>query len=336
MVTLGSARWGESGGYNQKPGDASGKEVATEPYYTHEYKWNVIRAKSAKQANKLAERMKAACANNNIGYDMNDRYGVIKNGINTKVKTEADCSSLVRQCVIEACGKDPGDFTTANEKTKLMATGLFTDEGSCGSKSEAESKLYTGDILVSKKQGHTVIVVSAKTRVVPNTWVKDSKGWYYIGSNGKSVKNQWVKDSKGWCWIDSTGYWVVGTKWLKIDNEWYYITKGYRDENKWRKDSHGWCYVGADGRWVKSKWIKYKDEWYYIKPNGYMATNEWAKDSHGWCYLGESGAWVKSEWVKWKGYWYYIKANGYMATGTIVIDGKSYVFDSTGKLRKTE
>lgn len=353
MVTLGSARWGETGGYNQNPGDASGGEVATEPYYTHQYGWNIIRAKSAKQANKLAERMLAACKNNNIGYDMNGRYGIIKYGIDTKTKTEADCSSLVRQCVIEACGKDPGDFTTLNEKTKLLATGLFNDAGVCDSKAQAESKLYTGDILVSKKQGHTVIVTSAKSRAVANTWQKDSKGWkyydakgnivkskwvkwkdewYYLKANGYMAATQWQKDSKGWCYLDETGK-AVKSKWVKWKGYWYYLKPDcHMAVSQWVTDKKGTCWVDKKGKWLKAtKWLKVDGIWYHLT-NGYMDKNAFAKDSHGWCWLGPDGKWAKSQWVTYKGEKYYIKANGYMATGTIIIDGKTYKFDKYGNL----
>ena len=73
--------------------------------------------------------------------------------------TSCDCSSLVRECVIEASGKDPGNFTTANECGALMATGLFD-------KSEYRQgmSLFTGDILVTKTRGHTVIVTSGTAR----------------------------------------------------------------------------------------------------------------------------------------------------------------------------
>jgi hypothetical protein len=56
--------------------------------------------------------------------------------------------------VIQATGKDPGNFTTANEKQKLMAAGFREVP------IKKESDCRTGDILVTKTKGHTVIVVS--------------------------------------------------------------------------------------------------------------------------------------------------------------------------------
>lgn len=144
-------------------GDQTGKEVCIRSYYMHSKGWYLLRPKSAAHASAIAEAMTRACNNNNIGYDQGNRLGVIKYGTRTSIKTECDCSSLVRQCVIEATGKDPGNFTTANEKTKLLATGLFENAIAVTS----ATVLCTGDILVTKTKGHTVIVVSGNSRTTP-------------------------------------------------------------------------------------------------------------------------------------------------------------------------
>jgi hypothetical protein len=112
-------------------------------------------------ANKIAVAMKTACNNANIGYDQSNRLGIITYGTATKTKTECDCSSLVRQCVKEASGKDPGNFTTATEVAVLEKSELFEKhiEYTSG------TTLYTGDVLVTKTQGHTVVVVSGASRI---------------------------------------------------------------------------------------------------------------------------------------------------------------------------
>ena len=118
-VIIGSARHDEHGNCYSggKAGDQTGQEVSTQNFYNHSKGWNVLRAKENKVAEKLAEAMTIACGNKNIGYDQSERYGVIKHGINTKVKTECDCSSLVRACIIYASGKDVGDFNTSRSKS---------------------------------------------------------------------------------------------------------------------------------------------------------------------------------------------------------------------------
>lgn len=174
-VIIGSARHDEHGNcYSSgKAGDQTGQEVSTQNFYNHSKGWNVLRAKDNKVAEKLAEAMKIACGNKNIGYDQSERYGVIKHGINTKVKTECDCSSLVRACIIYASGKDVGDFNTSNERSVILKSGLFKDVGSY----KQGDTLYNGDILVTRTKGHTAIVVSG---------AKKSKGKYYPKYTGNS------------------------------------------------------------------------------------------------------------------------------------------------------
>lgn len=156
---IGSARHDENGKLSGgKAGDQTGQEVSTQKYYNHSKGWYGLRAKDAKLANKIAEGMKIACANNNIGYDQGQRLGVYNNGIETKVKTEGDCSELVR-AILKWCGVNVKDFTTATEKSVLLATGLF-DLVSINSANDC----YTGDILVTKTKGHTGVVTEGKNR----------------------------------------------------------------------------------------------------------------------------------------------------------------------------
>ena len=174
-VIIGSARHDEHGNCYSggKAGDQTGQEVSTQNFYNHSKGWNVLRAKDNKVAEKLAEAMQIACGNKNIGYDQSERYGIIKHGINTKVKTECDCSSLVRACIIYASGKDVGDFNTSNERSVILKSGLFEDVGSY----EQGDTLYNGDILVTRTKGHTVIVTGG---------AKKNKEKYYPKYTGNS------------------------------------------------------------------------------------------------------------------------------------------------------
>ena len=85
-------------------------------------------------------------------------------GTQTKKPTECDCSSLLRKCIVEATGKDPGNFTTGNEVTALKNTGLFENKESYKNGTE----LYTGDVLVTKTKGHTAVVTSGAPRRASN------------------------------------------------------------------------------------------------------------------------------------------------------------------------
>ena len=169
-IMVSSARSDERGKYSGgKPGDQKQNsktndtrgEVSMQAMYTHRRGWYILRPKKVSHADAIAELGIKAANNPNIGYSQSDRLGVVKHGINTKVKTNADCSSLVRQAVKEATGKDPGNFTTANEANMLMATGLF---GKIGYVNHKKTPVYNGDILVTKTKGHTVIVVSGNPR----------------------------------------------------------------------------------------------------------------------------------------------------------------------------
>lgn len=167
-VIIGSARIGENGGITGGvPGDQKQKtevdtvgEVSMQPFYAHKKGWYIIRPINTQHAIKIAESMITACNNRMIGYNQNDRLGVVKYGTATRVYSNADCSSLVRQCVKEATGKDPGNFNTSNEATALEKTGLFEKRRPYG----PGVILYTGDILVTKTKGHTAIVVKGEDR----------------------------------------------------------------------------------------------------------------------------------------------------------------------------
>ena len=173
--------------------------------------------------------------------------------------------------------------------------------------------------------------------MVTNTWQKDSTGWCYLDAEGKMVANGWAKDSKGLCWMGSGGYMVEKTQWIKYNNGWYHITKGYRDESKWMKDSKGWCWLQENGLmltngwaqdskgycWIASngymptttQWIQYDGGWYHIT-KGYRDQNKWMKDSKGWCWLQADGCMLTNGWAKDSKGWCWIAANGYMPVKT--------------------
>ena len=131
----------------------------------HSKGWYLLRPKDVSVANAIAKSMQNACDNNNIGYCQGHRTTVItqlqKYGSMAAIveKTEADCSSLVRGCCIEA-GFDPGNFNTSTEASCLEKTGKFEKKVVVTS----STILYNGDVLVTKTKGHTVIVVSGNPR----------------------------------------------------------------------------------------------------------------------------------------------------------------------------
>lgn len=131
-------------------------EVSMQDFYIHKKGWYILRPKKDNIGEKMAKAMKQACNNPNIGYNQSRRLDILKYGTLSKVKTECDCSSLVRQCIIEASGKDVGNFTTANEAHTLIGSSMF-DRLSFNDMSQ----LKAGDVLVTKSKGHTAIVTEA-------------------------------------------------------------------------------------------------------------------------------------------------------------------------------
>lgn len=161
-IKFGSARIDEFGNISGGvAGDSTGREVCEEPMYIHTLGWIILRLKEVYYAAANAEAMKRACDNDNIGYDQSQRLGVVSYGTNTTEKTESDCGTLVRRCIIEATGIDPGNFTTANEVNVLLDTGLFEKIGFI---SQERTPVFNGDVLVTKTKGHTVIVTSGNPR----------------------------------------------------------------------------------------------------------------------------------------------------------------------------
>lgn len=189
-VEIGSARIDEYGNIaNGKAGDQKQKatpdyngEVSREKFYVHKLGWNVLRAKDNIVANKLAIAMATACDNPNIGYDQNQRLNIITHGIFSTNSTECDCSSLVRACIIDATGIDVGNFTTYNEASILVKSGMFDKI-----KYEKGMALMVGDILVTQSKGHTAIVIEGYSRVTVSEGYSEVK--YYDAYKGSTADN---------------------------------------------------------------------------------------------------------------------------------------------------
>ena len=165
-VRVGSARIDERGkAYGGKAGDQTGRELSTQKWYLHKKGWRVFRAVKREQALKIAADMEAACKNSHIGYDQWQRNTLYKAaepmGFDCgKVKTdcETDCSALVRVCLAFA-GIATENFRTPTQAKVMLATGQFVEL--TGKKyTDSSDYLRRGDVLVTRTQGHTVVVLS--------------------------------------------------------------------------------------------------------------------------------------------------------------------------------
>lgn len=168
-VRIGHASIDERGqGRNGAAGDQTGREVYTRDYYSKG--WNVVlRPLSADVAEKSAKACEAGCANNHIGYDMNQRNTLhtqaAKVGHNlAKVNTncETDCSAFMTECAI-AAGVMALDYT-GNAPTTSTMRRTFTQTGAY--KALTDSKYLTsdaylkrGDILLNEGS-HTAMVLT--------------------------------------------------------------------------------------------------------------------------------------------------------------------------------
>ena len=180
-------------------------EVSMQPFYLHSKGWYILRPKDISAANKMASAMTIACNNKNIGYDQYNRLGIIEHGVDSKVKTEADCSSTVRACIIKATGKDVGNFNTANEASVLEKSGLFQKR--IAYVNQTKTPIYNGDVLVTKTKGHTVIVVSGNPR--------SGKSTINTSTNTSTVKytqKDFIKDVQSAIGVKVNG--IVGVKTL--------------------------------------------------------------------------------------------------------------------------
>lgn len=166
-VTFGSARIDENGkAYGGKAGDQTGKEVSTQAWYKHSKGWRVFRAKDPDKRKLIAEAMRRACNNSNIGYDQYQRltlYEAVKTlGFDPAKATKAvetDCSALVRVCCAFA-GVTLPNFVTSNQASALLNSGAF--EEMKGTKyTDQDDYLEEGDILVTRTKGHTVVVLTS-------------------------------------------------------------------------------------------------------------------------------------------------------------------------------
>lgn len=178
-VKIGHASISEKGTVTGNSGDNNGKELCQRNWYNGGWQF-VLRPKSSTIAEKSAKACEKGCANNNIGYDQNQR-----NTLNTQAKRvnydlskittkcETDCSAFMTVCAIAGganivYGKTNGP-TTSTMKSKFSASGdytVLTDSKYLTS----DKYLKRGDILV-KAGSHTVMVLEngSETKVTKSS-----------------------------------------------------------------------------------------------------------------------------------------------------------------------
>jgi hypothetical protein len=186
-VTIGQATNGEGGKLRGcSAGDQSGKEVSLGKwgYGGGAYHWQyVFRAKDPSVGKKLAENMKAAAANNHIGYDQNtpDRYSFYDaakacgwdiSAISTNCETT--CASAVSVCINAAGITVPRYWDSGRVYSDIMATGEF-DVFTSSDYTASSANLLPGDILLSPGT-HTAMVVDSPNPFMFDVSYEDENG----------------------------------------------------------------------------------------------------------------------------------------------------------------
>lgn len=89
---------------------------------------------------------------------------------------------------------------------------------------------------------------STSANDTPGTWQQDSKGWYFLKSNGQKASNEWIKQGNKMYCVDTAGYMITG--WREFSNgKLYYFepTTGEFKHNTWVNVSTGAYYLQSDG-----------------------------------------------------------------------------------------
>lgn len=163
MLKLTYASISENGSINGLPGDQTGQEVKTRPYYDFGQQF-YTRFISKSRRKKIASIAKKLESNNNIGYGQKSRTSLFNeciiigwdaSRINEIRKCNCDCSMLVICAINFAYGrmKLPHYLTTSdfasNAIHKIMKKATFTQK-------QINTKHRLGDIVY--RRGHVAII----------------------------------------------------------------------------------------------------------------------------------------------------------------------------------
>ena len=161
---------------------------------------------------------------------------------------------------------------------------------------------------------------------------------YYVGTSGAYLTSQWFKHDGKDYYVNSAGK-VVKNAWLGA----YYLgSDGAMLKNQFTPDGY---YVGKSGTYLTNQKITASGKDYYLNVYGTLAKNQWAGDYYvdsnnnpfketwsGAYYLGADGKYVKNQFTP-DGY--YCGADGvYVTNRWIVVDGKDYYMNASGKMTK--
>ena len=178
-------------------------------------------------------------------------------------------------------------------------------------------------------------------RMVTGDWAQDSRGWYFLGADGKMMSGfreiNLGRADDGWYYFNTKhdgSYGRVLSGWQLINGDWYYFnekhngTYGRMVTGDWAQDSRGWYFLGADGKMMSGfreiNLGRADDGWYYFntKHDGSYGRvlSGWQLINGDWYYFNEKhngtyGRMVTSNWAVDSKYWYFLGPDGKMLTG---------------------
>lgn len=181
-------------------GDQTKKEVCIRDWYNKNWGY-VIRFKDPAMREKCAKFMEQLAANDNVGYDQNQRNTLIKcaeevNWDASKImkKCECDCSSAVTTACISAGVPKSALYTTnacttRNLRAKLVATGLV-EVFSTADYTTSDKKALRGDIYL-REGSHVIVCIengsdSVKKPITPTP--SNQKPTLKVASNIKAIQ----------------------------------------------------------------------------------------------------------------------------------------------------
>lgn len=204
-------------------------------------------------------------------------------------------------------------------------------------------------------------------------WAFLGDDWYYIVKKGTDccyrAENQWINDAKngGACYVDASGkrvkneFRLKGTKqayinedgcfdseytgWLKLNNSWYYLDKGFRQDDKWleiedlnNKNIKRLFYVGPEGILRTNDLIYFTEAdgtttKRYVNSEGYFDTEFTGTINlvgKGTYYITK-GVVIGDMWKTDKYGSYYINSNGFMVVNKrLTVDGAQHNISKFG------
>ena len=158
-------------------------------------------------------------------------------------------------------------------------------------------------------------------------WQTVDGTWYYMSSSGV-VQTGWQNINSRTYYFDDDGEMLTGIQ--EIDGSAYFFSSDGNMLTGWQKVDEDWYYMNSSG--VMQKGLQeINGRAYFFKSSGIMATSEYCDG-----YWASSDGTIADREVRatWRrnstGWWYADSTGWYAKNQTLVIDGKSYNFDTHG------